>query len=380
MAFLELTGVQKRFGDVAAVEDFDLDAERGEFVSFLGPSGCGKTTTLRMIAGFEQPTSGTITIDGEDITQPAAEPAQRRHGLPVLRPVPEHDRRRQHRLRAARSGSGPKAEIRKRVGELLELINLPEQGGPLPVPAVGRPAAARRARPRAGDRAAGAAARRAAVGARRQDPDRAAQGDPGDPAPARDHDGLRHPRPGGGALAVRPGRGHERGPDRADRHAVRDLQLPERRRSWPRSSGRSTWSSAGVVDAGGRARCRSTARRSGRRKAIDRGRAGRPGDARPAARGHRARRGRDGDNRLRGHDRGHQLPRLDRPDPGQRRRGRRRRDADDVSLDTFNDPHLELPAVGRDVTVSFPPEACFVLGAARRRRGWPTRGGRRATV
>ena len=54
----------------------------------------------------------------------------------------------------------------------------------------------------------------------------AAQGDPGDPAPARHHDGLRDPRPGGGAVAVRPGRRDERGPDRADRHAVRDLQLP----------------------------------------------------------------------------------------------------------------------------------------------------------
>src|SRR5512144_2537037 len=68
MAFLELTGVQKRFGDVAAVLDFNLAAEKGEFVSFLGPSGCGKTTTLRMIAGFEQPTTGTITVDGNDIT------------------------------------------------------------------------------------------------------------------------------------------------------------------------------------------------------------------------------------------------------------------------------------------------------------------------
>lgn len=55
MTFLELNGVQKRFGDFVAVEDFNLAADRGEFVSFLGPSGCGKTTTLRMIAGFEHP-------------------------------------------------------------------------------------------------------------------------------------------------------------------------------------------------------------------------------------------------------------------------------------------------------------------------------------
>ena len=56
MAFLALTGVRKSFSDVTAVEDFELSAERGEFISFLGPSGCGKTTTLRMIAGFECPT------------------------------------------------------------------------------------------------------------------------------------------------------------------------------------------------------------------------------------------------------------------------------------------------------------------------------------
>src|SRR2546423_2726284 len=67
MSFLELTDVQKQFAGVTAVEDFNLAAERGEFVSFLGPSGCGKTTTLRMIAGFEYPTAGTIRIGGNDI-------------------------------------------------------------------------------------------------------------------------------------------------------------------------------------------------------------------------------------------------------------------------------------------------------------------------
>ena len=50
------------------VDDFNLSAEQGEFISFLGPSGCGKTTTLRMIAGFELPTSGNITLDGKDMT------------------------------------------------------------------------------------------------------------------------------------------------------------------------------------------------------------------------------------------------------------------------------------------------------------------------
>ncbi len=68
MSFLTLTNVQKRFGDVLAVEDFNLDAERAEFVSLLGPSGCGKTTTLRMVAGFEEPSEGRVLLDGDDVT------------------------------------------------------------------------------------------------------------------------------------------------------------------------------------------------------------------------------------------------------------------------------------------------------------------------
>ena len=61
MSYLTLTGIQKQFpGGTVAVQDFNLGMDTGEFVSFLGPSGCGKTTTLRMIAGFEQPTTGTI--------------------------------------------------------------------------------------------------------------------------------------------------------------------------------------------------------------------------------------------------------------------------------------------------------------------------------
>ena len=79
MAFLELTNVSKKFGNTFAVEDFNLAIEKGEFVSFLGPSGCGKTTTLRMIAGFEVPTTGKITLDGEDITYTS--PNQRNVGM-----------------------------------------------------------------------------------------------------------------------------------------------------------------------------------------------------------------------------------------------------------------------------------------------------------
>ncbi len=65
---VEIRRLTKRFGDVAAVDAVSLDIRRGEFFSLLGPSGCGKTTLLRMIGGFELPTEGSISIDGEDVT------------------------------------------------------------------------------------------------------------------------------------------------------------------------------------------------------------------------------------------------------------------------------------------------------------------------
>jgi len=68
MTHLELTHIHKSFGASVAVEDFNLTVKQGEFVSFLGPSGCGKTTTLRMVAGFELPTSGNVTLNGKDLT------------------------------------------------------------------------------------------------------------------------------------------------------------------------------------------------------------------------------------------------------------------------------------------------------------------------
>jgi len=65
---VRLVDVVKRFGDIAAVDHIDLEVLDGEFFSLLGPSGCGKTTTLRMIGGFEEPTSGLIELQGQDVT------------------------------------------------------------------------------------------------------------------------------------------------------------------------------------------------------------------------------------------------------------------------------------------------------------------------
>src|SRR5919197_3560571 len=63
-AVVALSNVTKRFDDLVAVDRLDLDVRNGEFLALLGPSGCGKTTTLRMIAGFEEPTEGEIEIGG----------------------------------------------------------------------------------------------------------------------------------------------------------------------------------------------------------------------------------------------------------------------------------------------------------------------------
>jgi putative spermidine/putrescine transport system ATP-binding protein len=126
MTFLTLTGIQKRFGLATAVQDFNLSAQKGEFVSFLGPSGCGKTTTLRMIAGFEQPTAGTITVDGTDITH---RPPNRRNIGMVFQSYALFP----NMTVADNVGFGlrvrkrPKPEIQKRVAELLDLIHLPDK-------------------------------------------------------------------------------------------------------------------------------------------------------------------------------------------------------------------------------------------------------------
>ena len=131
MAFLELSNLVKRFGQSRAVDSFNLKVERGEFVSFLGPSGCGKTTTLRMIAGFEIPTSGSVTVDGVDITnQP---PNQRNVGMVfqsyALFPNMTVAQNIGFGLRVRKVAE---SAIKERVAEMLALIHLEQRGNSYP--------------------------------------------------------------------------------------------------------------------------------------------------------------------------------------------------------------------------------------------------------
>jgi ABC-type Fe3+/spermidine/putrescine transport system ATPase subunit len=77
--FLQLEHLTKRFGDVAAVDDLTLSVQQGKVLALLGPSGSGKTTTLRLLAGFERADTGSITVDGRDVTR--LNPAERRFGM-----------------------------------------------------------------------------------------------------------------------------------------------------------------------------------------------------------------------------------------------------------------------------------------------------------
>ena len=131
MAFLEIEALRKSFGLNAVVQNFDLAVERGEFVSFLGPSGCGKTTTLRMVAGFETPSTGTIRIDGKDVTR--LRPNQRNVGMVfqsyALFPNMTVADNVAFGLKVAKR---PVAERHGRVEEMLRLIKLPTLAGRYP--------------------------------------------------------------------------------------------------------------------------------------------------------------------------------------------------------------------------------------------------------
>ncbi|HEY0442597.1 MAG TPA: ABC transporter ATP-binding protein [Candidatus Limnocylindrales bacterium] len=354
MAFLELTGIQKRFGDVAAVHDFNLAAERGEFISFLGPSGCGKTTTLRMIAGFEQPTAGTITVDGADMTH---RPANRRNVGMVFQSYALFP----NMSVADNIGFGlkvrkrPKDQIRKRVGELLELINLPDKGNRYPYQLSG------------GQQQRVALARALAI-----EPQVLLLDEPLSALDAKIRVALRHEirsiQRQLGITTVYVTHDQEEALSLSDRVVVmsegrvEQIGPPSEIYNFPATSfvasfvGTLNLLSAKVVDAPtGRLdlagqEIRASAGIAGASAGTIVSVALRPesislGEGAP------------GDNRLRG-------PLQDVSFLGSIVRMRLSLGDAAVSFDTFNDPNLELPSVGSVVTVSFPHEASLVLDHA----------------
>jgi sn-glycerol 3-phosphate transport system ATP-binding protein len=126
MSFLSVQGLSKSWVASKAVENINFDVSEGEFIALLGPSGCGKSTTLKMVAGLEAPTKGSITLKGEDITQRA--PGQRQLSMVfqsyALFP---HLSVKENILFGLKARAVPKAEQQKRLKHTVELVNLGDQ-------------------------------------------------------------------------------------------------------------------------------------------------------------------------------------------------------------------------------------------------------------
>jgi putative spermidine/putrescine transport system ATP-binding protein len=131
MAELHLESISKRYGDFYAARDVSLDVKDGEFVVLLGPSGCGKTTTLRMVAGFIEPTSGTVRIGDRDVTRL---PSWKRNTGLVFQNYAlfPHLTVNQNIAFGLEMRSTPKADIQARVQEALRLVRLDHLGDRLP--------------------------------------------------------------------------------------------------------------------------------------------------------------------------------------------------------------------------------------------------------
>jgi putative spermidine/putrescine transport system ATP-binding protein len=351
MGFLELTGVQKRFGETIAVEDFNLSTERGEFVSFLGPSGCGKTTTLRMIAGFEQPTAGSIVVDGKEITR--RPPNQRNVGMVfqsyALFPNMSVANNIGFGLKVRKR---PATAIRKRVDELLELIGLPGRGDRYPYQLSG------------GQQQRVALARALAI-----EPQVLLLDEPLSALDAKIRVALRKEirsiQRQLGITTVYVTHDQEEALSLSDRVVVmsegriEQIGTPAEIYNFPATSfvasfvGTLNLLSADVVEAGaGRLAVHGQEIRAAQPLTGDRAN----GHVSIALRPESIELGEaGGPNRLRG-------PLEDVSFLGSIVRMRvGLADGASVSLDTFNDPNLALPAVGEVVTVSFPREACLVL-------------------
>jgi spermidine/putrescine transport system ATP-binding protein len=121
---VQLVGLTKRFADLVAVDNLSLEIHAGEFFSLLGPSGCGKTTTLRLVAGFEEPTAGRIMLDGVDVARLAPNKRNVNTVFQSYALFPFLDVAGNVAF-GLRYQSLDKTEMKRRVGEMLDLVQLP---------------------------------------------------------------------------------------------------------------------------------------------------------------------------------------------------------------------------------------------------------------
>jgi len=128
---IRFDGVTKQFDGTTAVDDLNLEVRRGEFFSLLGPSGCGKTTTLRMVAGFEQPTTGSVYLDGDPVEDV---PPYRRNVNTVFQSYAlfEHLDVENNVAFGLKRQKVDSDEIKTRVAESLELVQLTGRGSAKP--------------------------------------------------------------------------------------------------------------------------------------------------------------------------------------------------------------------------------------------------------
>ena len=220
MATLTLRDVRKSFGGVEVLKGIDLEAGDGEFVALVGPSGCGKSTLLAMIAGLEKRHLGRDLDRRPHGQLGAAQGPRHRHGVPVLRALPDDDRAREHHLR---HGEPPRPEAGAGRGRRPRRRAAADRAAPEAQarPALRRPAPARRHGPGAGARPGALPLRRAALQPRRQAPRRHAHRDQEAAPPRRQVHRLRHPRPGRGDDARLAHRRHAQGRAAAVRRAAR---------------------------------------------------------------------------------------------------------------------------------------------------------------
>jgi ABC-type Fe3+/spermidine/putrescine transport system ATPase subunit len=132
-AAIRVSSLRKRYGDVTALADVDLEIRAGEFFTLLGPSGSGKTTLLRLIAGFERPDGGRVELGGRDVT---GVPPYARNVNTVFQDYAlfPHMTVAQNIEYGLRVRKVPKAERREKAGRALEMVRLPGLGGRKPAP------------------------------------------------------------------------------------------------------------------------------------------------------------------------------------------------------------------------------------------------------